>query len=74
MAQRVSGKLTHLPADVLAMKKTNRVWHERNRMPKKPTAQQRIDWHLAHAANCGCRTLPKGVAALIAAKRGPVAP
>jgi hypothetical protein len=56
------------------MKKTNRLWHERHRMPKNPTAQQRIDWHVAHAANCGCRTIPKAIAALIAATRGRAAP
>jgi hypothetical protein len=46
--------------------KTNRLWHERNRMPKNPTAQQRIDWHKAHAAHCACRPVPKSVAALLA--------
>jgi hypothetical protein len=49
------------------MTKTNRLWHERNRMPKNPTTQQRIDWHVAHAANCACRPIPQGLAALMAA-------
>jgi hypothetical protein len=47
-----------------AMTKTNR---EHNRMPKNPTAQQRIDWHVAHAANCACRPIPQGLTALMAA-------
>jgi len=51
------------------MAKTNRLWHERNRMPRNPTPQQRIDWHVAHAANCACRPMPKGVVELIAAAR-----
>jgi len=25
---------------------------------KNPTLQQRIDWHLEHAKNCGCRKIP----------------
>ncbi|MES1191260.1 MAG: hypothetical protein ABUS47_09300 [Steroidobacter sp.] len=50
------------------MTKTNRQWHELNRMPKNPTAQQRVEWHMAHAANCRCRPIPKGVMALMAAQ------
>lgn len=33
----------------------NAEWHKKNKMPKNPTFQQRIDWHLAHQQNCGCR-------------------
>jgi hypothetical protein len=47
------------------MTKTNRLWHARNRMPKNPTAQQRTAWHLAHASNCACRPIPKGVVVLM---------
>jgi hypothetical protein len=39
------------------MTKINREWHEKNRMPKNPTLQQRIEWHIGHAANCTCRPL-----------------
>jgi hypothetical protein len=45
----------------------NRLWHEKHKMPKNPTARQRIDWHVAHAANCACRPIPPGVVALMAA-------
>jgi hypothetical protein len=27
-------------------------------MPKSPTTEQRIAWHLEHTANCGCREIP----------------
>lgn len=37
--------------------KINKEWHEKNRMPKNPTLQQRLEWHIAHAANCACRPL-----------------
>jgi hypothetical protein len=37
--------------------KINREWHEAYRMPKNPTLDQRITWHLAHAKNCTCRPL-----------------
>ncbi|HTT10973.1 MAG TPA: hypothetical protein VMG60_08805 [Burkholderiaceae bacterium] len=47
------------------MTKTNRLWHAHHRMPKNPTAQQRIAWHLAHAANCACRPIPQGVVQLL---------
>lgn len=33
----------------------NAEWHRQHKMPKNPTVQQRIDWHLAHQQNCGCR-------------------
>ena len=35
----------------------NRDWHEKNRMPKNPTFEQRMEWHIAHAANCTCRLI-----------------
>lgn len=36
------------------MKKINADWHKKHRMPKNPTVQQRIKWHLEHQKNCGC--------------------
>jgi hypothetical protein len=33
----------------------NAEWHKKHPMTKNPTIQQRIDWHLEHQANCGCR-------------------
>jgi hypothetical protein len=51
------------------MGKTNREWHEANRMPKNATDDERITWHLAHAKNCDCREIPAGVMALLK-KRG----
>lgn len=37
--------------------KINKEWHLKNKMPEKPTMEQRIKWHLAHAKNCGCRKI-----------------
>ena len=45
------------------MKKTgdrptiNKEWHEKHRMPKNPTIEQRIKWHLEHQKNCSCRPI-----------------
>jgi len=39
------------------MSNVNAKWHLANRMPKNPTLDQRIRWHLAHAKNCSCRSL-----------------
>lgn len=33
----------------------NAGWHKKHPLPKNPTLQQRIDWHLEHNRNCGCR-------------------
>jgi hypothetical protein len=52
-----------------------RTWHKTHPMPKNPTVQQRIEWHLAHARHCACRPIPAGVAKLIAvAQLKPAAP
>lgn len=40
----------------------NKDWHLKNRMPKNATEQQRIDWHIKHARQCGCREIPKSLA------------
>ena len=37
--------------------KINAEWHTKNRMPKNPTLNQKVEWHLAHAKNCTCRPL-----------------
>ena len=39
--------------------KTNKEWHLKHRMPKSPTIEQRIEWHLAHQKNCSCREIPE---------------
>jgi hypothetical protein len=30
-------------------------------MPKNPTLQQRIEWHVAHAQHCACRPIPQSI-------------
>jgi hypothetical protein len=32
-------------------------------MPPKATREQRIKWHVAHAAACGCRAIPESIRA-----------
>lgn len=39
--------------------KMNKEWHLANRMPKNPTTDQRIAWHLEHKKNCACRDIPE---------------
>ena len=51
------------------MGKTNRLWHEQNRMPKNPTIQQRIEWHLAHAKACECRPIPQPILKLLEGRK-----
>jgi hypothetical protein len=41
----------------------NATWHKKHPMPKKPTLDERVQWHLAHAKACGCREIPKTVIA-----------
>ena len=37
--------------------KINADWHLANKMPKNPTLDQRVNWHVEHAENCACRPL-----------------
>ena len=39
------------------MSKMNAAWHSAHPMPKNPTLDQRIEWHVAHAKACGCREI-----------------
>ncbi len=39
--------------------KLNKEWHLTHRMPKNPTMEQRIAWHIDHAKNCACRPIPE---------------
>jgi len=39
--------------------KINKEWHLKNKMPKNPTFEERVKWHLAHAKNCTCRPIPE---------------
>lgn len=41
------------------MSMINAEWHRENRMPRNPTEEQRLEWHVGHAINCGCREIPK---------------
>jgi hypothetical protein len=47
------------------MSKINAEWHKANRMPKNPTFNQRVEWHLAHVRFCECRKIPKKFASLM---------
>lgn len=39
--------------------KINKAWHLENKMPQKPTFEQRVNWHLEHNKVCCCRPIPK---------------
>jgi hypothetical protein len=56
----IKHKLT-LPESKHEMK-INKKWHEKNIMPKNPTLEERMKWHLAHQKNCSCRPIPARLA------------
>ncbi|MFZ2025689.1 MAG: hypothetical protein WAV30_00145 [Microgenomates group bacterium] len=35
----------------------NATWHLANKMPKNPTLDERVAWHVEHARQCKCRPL-----------------
>lgn len=41
----------------MAASKLNAEWHARNKMPRNPSLDQRIAWHVEHAKACSCRPL-----------------
>jgi hypothetical protein len=41
----------------------NRERHKQHPMPAGATVKERIEWHLEHVKNCGCRPFPKGLKA-----------
>lgn len=43
------------------MGKTNKKWHTENRMPRNPSLQERIKWHIKHAQACSCRPMPESI-------------
>jgi hypothetical protein len=43
----------------------NEKWHKSHKMPKKPSLEQRIKWHLEHAKHCSCRPIPEKLLAEI---------
>jgi hypothetical protein len=41
--------------------KFNKEWHLAHKMPKNPTLDMRIQWHLDHKKNCDCRDIPEAL-------------
>lgn len=41
--------------------KLNREWHLEHKLARTATLEERLHWHLAHAANCGCREMPPSI-------------
>jgi len=48
----------------------NAAWHHKHPMPKNPTKEQRIRWHVEHVKHCSCREMPESVRLLITARGG----
>lgn len=39
------------------LSKINASWHLSNKMPKNPSLEERIKWHIEHSQNCKCRPM-----------------
>jgi hypothetical protein len=54
-----------VPSDLfllmIFMKNVNAEWHRTHRMPKNPTMDERIKWHIEHEKYCRCRPIPETV-------------
>jgi hypothetical protein len=40
----------------------NARWHAGHPLPKQASLEERVEWHRAHARECGCRPVPEQVA------------
>lgn len=49
--------------------KINKEWHLKNKMPKNPSFEERVKWHLAHQKNCQCRPIPEKLLEEMKAKK-----
>jgi hypothetical protein len=36
----------------------NKEWHQKNKMPKNATFEERVEWHKGHKKNCQCMPVP----------------
>lgn len=45
--------------------KIDEAWHAKNKMPKNPTIQQRVAWHIDHSKHCKCQEIPPKIKVLI---------
>lgn len=52
----------------------NREWHETHRMPKNANLEQRIEWHIEHAGQCGCRDMPESIKRALEQRGIPIPP
>jgi hypothetical protein len=50
------------------MRNINREWHLNNKMPKNPSLEQRIEWHIQHSKHCKCREMPETIKILVKEK------
>ena len=41
--------------------KINKKWHLENKMPRGANIKVRIQWHVNHKRECGCRPIPKSI-------------
>lgn len=67
-AGRVVGQVA-LIALKAGIMKIDEVWHSANVLGRGATWDKRIDWHLRHRENCGCRELPKSVTEALVGKK-----
>jgi hypothetical protein len=49
--------------------KLNKEWHFAHKMPKNPSLEDRIAWHLEHSKYCQCREIPMDIKKEIAKRQ-----
>jgi hemerythrin-like domain-containing protein len=57
--------LESLEARRQATPRLNAPWHTQHPMPRRPSSDQRVEWHLEHQKHCSCRQIPAQIEAEI---------
>lgn len=39
----------------------NKEWHEKHKMPKNPSFEQKMEWHIEHSKHCNCYPLSEKI-------------
>lgn len=53
------------------MSALNAAWHKRHPLPKNPTVEDRMVWHVEHQKHCACRPIPAKLAAKMRVRKQP---
>jgi hypothetical protein len=62
IGRAIAGSLIRqYPARGFGNPEMNKEWHAAHKLGRHASMDDRMAWHLKHAANCGCRKVPQSI-------------